>query len=98
MRTTNTPIVEEGRTAPATIDVTPSEPPMFQAVNVPANRKKKFAKFLKFVEDNPDLIAKNEQNELIVEGKTLEGSNFDDLIRNIYVHNTKYNLTGIHVI
>ena len=33
---------------------------------------------------------------MVVEGKILEGSNFDDLIRNIYIHNTKYNLTGIH--
>ena len=47
MRPTKTPIVEESGTAPATIDVTPSEPPMFQAVNLPANRKKKFNKFLK---------------------------------------------------
>ena len=69
---------------------------MFQAVNLPANRKKKLAKFLKFVQENPDLIVKNEQNEMVVEGKTLEESNFDDLIRNIYVHTTKENLTGIH--
>ena len=69
---------------------------MFQAVNLPPNRKKKFNKFLKFVKENPDLIAKNELNEMVVEGKTLEGSNIDDLIRNIYVQNTKYNLTGIH--
>ena len=95
MPPTKTPIVEEGGTAPATIDVTPSEHPMFQAVNLPANRMKRFAKFLKFVEENPDLIAKNEQNEMVVEGKTLQGSSGDDLIRNIYVHNTKYNLTGI---
>ena len=75
MRTTKTPIVEEGGTAPASIDVTAPELPMFQAVNLPANRKKKFAKFLKFVEDNPDLIAKKDQNEMVVDGKTLEGSN-----------------------
>ena len=94
MRPTKTPIVERSRTAPATIEVTPPEPQMFQAVNLPANRKKKFNKFLKFVQENPDLLAKNEQTEMLVEGKTLEGSNFDDLIRNI-VDNTKHNLTGI---
>ena len=33
---------------------------------------------------------------MVLEGKTLEGSNFNDLIRNIYVHNTNHNLTGIH--
>ena len=32
---------------------------------------------------------------MVVEGKTLEGSNFDELIRNIYGHNTKYNFTVI---
>ena len=64
MRPTKTPIVEKSGTPPASIDVTPAEPPMFQAVHLPANRKKRFNKFLKFVEDNPDLIA--------VEGKTLE--------------------------
>ena len=65
-------------------------------MNLPANRKNKFNNFLKFLEENPDIIAKNEQNEMVVEGKTLEGSNTDDLIRNIYVHNSNYNLTGIH--
>ena len=69
---------------------------MFQALNLPANHKKKFAKFLQFVEENTDLIAMNEQNEMVLERKTLEGSNFDDLIRNIYDQNTKYNLTGMH--
>ena len=38
-RPTKTPIVEENGTAPATIDMAPSEPPMFQAVNLPDNRK-----------------------------------------------------------
>ena len=51
---------------------------------------------MKFVEDIRDLIGKNEQKEMRLEGKTLEGSNFDDLLRNIYVQNSKYNLTGIH--
>ena len=83
IRTTNTTIVEESGTVPATIDVTTSEPPMSQAVNLQANRKKKFNNFLKFVEENPDHIAKSEQNQMVVEGKTLEGSNFDDVIRNL---------------
>ena len=65
VRPTNTTIVEEAGTAPATIDVTAPEPPMFQAVNLPANRKNKFAKFLKFVEEHPDLLAKKQQNEMV---------------------------------
>ena len=42
MRATKTPIVEESGTESASIDVTPSEPPMFQAVNPPSTRKKRF--------------------------------------------------------
>ena len=46
IRPTKTPIEEEAGTAHALSDVTTSEPPMFQAVNLPANRKKKFNMFL----------------------------------------------------
>ena len=78
------------------IDMTRSDPPMFRAVNLPANRYKKFMTSLKFVEENADLIGKNEQNERDFECKTLEGSKFDDLIRNIYFRTSKYDLTAIH--
>ena len=50
---------------------------------------------LSFVEESPDLIAKNEQNVRVLEGRPLEGSNIDYLIRNIFVQNSKYNLNGI---
>ena len=33
---------------------------------------------------------------MVGEERTLEGSNFADLISNIYVQNTKYNVTGIN--
>ena len=36
MRPTKTPIVVHGGNAPASIDLTPSESPMFQGVNLPA--------------------------------------------------------------
>ena len=87
--------VEEAAAEPGSVEVAPSTAPMFQSLKLPANRSKKFAKFLKFVDDNPNLLAKNEQNEMILEGKRLAGSNFDHLIRNLYVAKTDYNLTGI---
>ena len=39
MRPSKTMIVEQVVSAAASIDVTRSEPPMFQAVNLPTNRK-----------------------------------------------------------
>ena len=86
---TNTPIMEEGGTATASSDVAPSEASMFQVLNLPANRKKKFKLFLNFFNENPDGIAKEEQKEMVREGKPLEGFNFHDLISNINVENTK---------
>ena len=58
---------------------------MFQSLKIPANGTTKFAKFLKFIEENLKLIAKNDQNQMILEGKRLAGSNFDQKIRNHYV-------------
>ena len=95
VRPTHPPIMEQAAAEPGSVEVTPSTAPMFQSLKLPANRSKKFAKFLKFVDDNPNLLAKNEQNEMILEGNRLAGSNFDHLIRNLYVAKSDYNLTGI---
>ena len=67
---------------------------MLDASMLPTQYAKKFARFQKFVGNNPTLISKNAQNEMIVEGKILTGSNFDDLIRNLYLPNKKLNVTG----
>ena len=77
--------MEEAGIAPGSIDVAVTEVSLSQSVNVAVNRQKNLKRFMKFVEKNPDLIGKNEQNEMIVEGKTLEGSNIDDPLRNMYV-------------
>ena len=58
----------------------PTEPAMFESVYLPAIRKKKFEKFLKFVGENRDLIAMTQQKEMIIDGKALEGSKLDDVI------------------
>ena len=95
VRRAKIPFVEQAAAEPGSVEVTPSTAPMFQSLKLPANRSKKFATFLKFVDENPNLLAKNDQKEMILEGKRLAGSNFDHLIRNLYVAKTDYNLTGI---
>ena len=95
MRPTKTTNVAEAGPAPARIVLVPTEPPMFQSVKVPANRSRRFKMFLMFLEDNPDLIGKNEQNAMVVEEKPLEGANFHDLNRNNIFQQSKYNVTGL---
>ena len=95
VRPTQTPFREQAAAEPGSVEVTPSTAPMSQSLKLPAKRSKKFAKLLKFVDENPNLLPKNEQSEIILEGKRLAGSNFDHLIRNLYVAKTDYNLTGI---
>ena len=63
-------------TAPESTEVASSTTPMFQSLKFPANRSKRLAKLLMFVYENPNVIAKNEE-EMILEGKRLAGSNFD---------------------
>ena len=95
VRPAKMPFLEEAASEHGSVEVTPSTVPMFQSLKTPANRSKKVAKFLKFVDENPNLLAKNEQNEMILEGNRLAGSNFDHLFRNLYVAKSDYNLTGI---
>ena len=94
MRPAKMPYIEETAAEPGSVEVTPSMAPIFQSFKLPAIRRKKFANFLKFVDENPNLIA-NDQNEMILEGKRLAVSNFEHLIRNFYVAEADYNLTGI---
>ena len=46
------------------------------------------------LDKNPNLVMKNANNEMIVQGKVIPGSNFDDLMRNMYVRSQVHNLTG----
>ena len=64
-------------------------------MKIPIKGNKKFAKFLECGEDNPDLIAKNVQNEMVPEGRHIPGSQFNDLITNLCVAKANYNLTGL---
>ena len=97
---------EETLTAPAP-DVGPPAPvaapthtpsktysKLFGTVNLPKMFQNKFGALKNFLEDRPDLVRKNEKNEMVLEGKPIDGSNFDDLIRNLYIKNQRYNLEG----
>ena len=68
---------------------------MLKGVKVIVPRQKKFKMFTKYLENKPHFLAKNEQNLMLAEGKTLEGTKFDDMLRNISVRNTWSNLTPI---
>ena len=68
---------------------------MFQSRKIPANRSKRFARLLNFVDEKANVNATNDQNEMILEGKPLAGSNFDQYIRNLYVANADFNLTDL---
>ena len=97
---------EETLTAPAP-DVGPPAPvaapthtpsktysKLFGTVNLPKMFQNKFGALKNFLEERPGLLGKNEKNEMVIEGKPIDGSNFDDLIRNLYIKNQRYNLEG----
>ena len=66
------------------------------SVMLPAQYGSKFSKFKEIVSSMPSLIKKSPQNEMIIEGRTIPGSKFDDLIKHLYVPNRNLNLTGIN--
>ena len=41
------------------------------------------------------MVSKNSKNEMVLAGKAIPDSNFDNLVRILYVKNSKYNLTGL---
>ena len=67
---------------------------MFQTVAVPTKMKNKFSSLKSFFTQHPGLIGKNSKNEMVISGKPIQGSNFDDLMRNLYVKKQDYNLLG----
>ena len=76
--------------------VGPAAPSMYESVQLPSQYDAKFGKLKEFLNAVPKLIGKNAYNELILEGKRIPNSNFDDLMRNLYVPRESYNLTGVN--
>ena len=62
---------------------------------IPAQYKNKVSKLEEYLKAHPGLIEKNEENEAIIEGKVIPGSDYSHLIRNLYVSKQDKNLTGL---
>ena len=67
----------------------------FSAVTQPPQYADKFAKFHEFVGSRLGLLDKNEKEEVVLEGKTIEGSSFLDLLRQMFVPTASLNVTGV---
>ena len=70
-------------------------PDMFGTIKIPDQYEKKFSKLKKFLSENPGMLGKNLKNEMVLNGRAIPKSNFDNLIRNLYLKSSKYNLTGL---
>ena len=64
-------------------------------VRLPTNFNKKFQALQKILKENRGLLSSNANEEMIIDGKPIIGSNFHDLIRCLYIPSQKYNLTGL---
>jgi hypothetical protein len=69
--------------------------PSLKDANIPTQFAKKFEIFQSFLKDHEDQISSNDQNELILDGQSIKGSSFLDLLRSFYVRNQDMNLIGL---
>ena len=81
--------------ARVSIALAPSTVPIFQSLKFPANPRKIFARFMKIVDEHPNIFGKNDQREMILEGKRLGGFNFDHMLRKLFAATADYHLTGL---
>ena len=82
---------------PVAVDLGVGPPPpesIFDTIRLPQQFAQKFDRLKNFLNAKPDLVNKNALNELILDGKRIPNSNFDDLMRNMYVRKDTYNLSG----
>ena len=70
------------------------EKQVWKGINLANRHINSFNELKKYVDGNPGLISKNKKGELVLEGKTIPNSNFDDLVRNLYYSARSQNLTG----
>lgn len=62
---------------------------------IPQMFQKKYLNLLNFLELHKDKISTNPQNELILDGTPISGSSMPDLLRALFVRNSKMNLHGL---
>jgi len=53
-------------------------------LSIPGNMEKKFSRLTEMLSRYPHLINRNEQNELVLSGKPVPGSNFNDLMTSLF--------------
>jgi hypothetical protein len=70
------------------------EKPVWKGINLANRHNNSFNELKKYVDGNPGLISKNKKGELVLEGKAIPKSNFDDLVRNLYYSSRSQNLTA----
>ena len=62
---------------------------------IPQIYQKKYSDLINFLELHKDKISANPQNELILDGVPILGSSMPDLLRSLFVRNSKMNLNGL---
>ena len=68
--------------------------PTKQEMGITRNLETKYKQLTAKLSKYPHLINRNEQNEILLKGVPIAGSNFSDLISSLYRRNTKLNLKG----
>ena len=74
---------------------TVSKPNIFSNLVFENQYKNKYDKFKDFVKAHPGLLDKNASGEAVIDGQTVQGSNFDDLIRGVFIKNDRLNKLGV---
>jgi hypothetical protein len=64
------------------------------AVNIPKAQRKKFESLLTFLDGHPSKISRSNAGELVLDGRTIRGTNYNQAFRGLYV-NTKESPPGL---
>ncbi len=62
--------------------------------NIPYARQRKANELLSILNKNPQLIASDRENKLLLKGQVVPGSNYRDLFRELYLRSKDHCLTG----
>ena len=68
--------------------------PTKQQMGIPQNMEPKYKQFTAKLSLYPHLINRTQQNEIVINGERIEGSNFSDLIGSLYRRNSQLTLKG----
>jgi hypothetical protein len=82
------------KTVESGIDGDTSVNVMEPAVNIPKAQRKKFESLLSFLDSHPSKISRSGAGELVLDGRTIRGTNYNQAFRGLYV-NTKESPPGL---